>query len=204
MRFFRLLDDVEFPGRWHLSTISDADNWRLARPPVLGMDDPLRDQVLKVGLRQSGTPLDYSLAGYAGVPVVGFKVLQAISRLDGLTTIPAKVEGFQQKTSYHILHFWDEADCVDEGASQFEKYQVNDPVRPDLAGNYSAFVRLVIDPSRTRGKHIFRLARSGVEVVISEEVKRRFEDAGVTGAVFQDVTGDHKPLPDHSAGSSGT
>jgi len=194
MKFFRLLDDLEFPDRWYLSTVSDADNWRLARPPVLGMGDPLRDQVLKVELRKSGIPLDYSLAGYAGVPVVSFEALHAISGLDGFTAIPAKIGGFQQKTSYYILHFWDEADCVDERASKFEKYQVDDPVRPDLAGNYSAFFSLVIDPSRTGGKDIFRLARSGTEVIVSEEVKRRFEDAGVTGAVFQDVTGDQKPL----------
>jgi hypothetical protein len=190
MKFFRLLDDLYFQGRWYLSTVSDADNWRLVCPPVLGVGDPLWGQVLKVELRKSGVPLDYSLAGYAGVPVVSFEALRAISGLEGFTALPAKIVGFQQKTSYHILHFWDEADCVDERSSRFEKYQVDDPVRPDLAGNYSAFFRLVIDPSRVGGKHIFRLARSGNEVIVSEEVKRRFENTGVTGAVFQDVTGD--------------
>lgn len=190
MRFFRLLEDVGIANRWHLSTVLNVDNWLLARPPMLGMNDPLRQQVFDIELRQAGFALDYSLAGYAGVPVVSFKALQAVAGLDGFTAIPAKINGFQQTTSYYVLHLWDEEDCVDEEVSSFEKYQVDDPVRPDLAGNYCAFFKLVVDPDRTRGKHMFRLARSGPEVIVSEEVKRRFEDAGVTGAVFESVNGD--------------
>ncbi len=194
MKYFRLLDDIRFPDRWHLSTVHNVDNWLLTRAPMLAMDDPLRDQVFRVELRQTGVSLDYSLAGYAGVPVVSFEALQAISGLDGFTAIPAKIDGLQQKTSYYILHIWDIVDCVDEKLSKFEKYQVDDSVRPDLAGNYSAFFKLIVDASRTHNRHIFRLARSGPEVIVSEEVKRRFEAAGVTGAVFESVNGDKQTV----------
>ncbi len=190
MKYFRLLDDVMFQNRWYLSAIHDVDNWLLSRPPMLAIDDPLRDRLLRVGLQQSGEALDFSFAGYADVPVVSFKTLQAISGLDGFTAFPAKIDGLQQKTSYHILHFWDEADCVDENKSCFGIIPENDPIRPDLAGNYRAVTKLTIDTGRTLGKHIFRPERLSGRVIISEEVKRRFEAAGVTGAVFESVNGD--------------
>ena len=120
--------------------------------------------------------------------------MNTIFATEPFTAMSAKVDGFQQKTPYYILHVWDVVDCVDEELSKFERYQVDDPVRPDLAGNYSAFFKLVVSPSRAQGKHIFRLARSGPEVIVSEEVKRRFEAAGVTGAVFESVNGDKQTI----------
>jgi hypothetical protein len=187
MKYYRLLDDMLLPNRWNLSAIQEIDNWVIARPPMLALDDPLRDKVLKIRLRNTGNALDFSFAGYAGVPVISFKALQALSGLDGFTALVAKVEGFVQETSYYALHVWDVADCVDEKLSRFEKFQVDDPVRPDLAGQYSAFFDLVVEPDRAEGKHLFRLTGSGNEIIVSEEVKIRLEAAGAVGAVFRSV-----------------
>jgi len=151
MRYYRLLDDINFPKRWHLSTIRGIDNWLLTRPPMLNMDDPLRDKVLDVEVRKVGAALDFTLAGYAGVPIVSFEAIQAIVGIDGFTAITAKIEAFRQKTSYYALHLWDTADCVDEERSELEIIPENDPVRPDLAGNYRSVTKLVIDPNRTLG-----------------------------------------------------
>ena len=85
------------------------------------------------------------------------------------------------------MHFWDEVECVDENQSKFEKFQLDDPVRPDLAGEYSSLHRLTIDSRRAVGKDAFRLAGSGVEVIVSETIKCRFEQYKLTGAIFEPV-----------------
>ena len=50
-------------------------------------------------------------------------------------------------------------DCVDEERSDFDKYDFDDPVRPDLAGNYRSFFNLVVDPARIGPHHVFRLKK---------------------------------------------
>jgi len=187
MQFFRLMDDINFPSRWHLGGLIGVDGREFVRPPMIPLNDPLRDQVYNVEVQVAGRAMDYTTTSFRSVPVASFKVVQAISGLDGFTAFPARIVGFPQETSYHILHFWDEVECVDEERSRFEKYEVDDPVRPDLAGHYRGFFKLIIDPQRAANKHIFKLAKSGPQVVVSEEVKRRFEAAGVTGAVFESV-----------------
>jgi hypothetical protein len=198
MEYYKLTIDLQDHEAWHLGDIargdlSPGDNWRFVQPPMIPMDNSLRENAegpYKTRLKNSGKPVDYTIAGYAGVPIVKFKVTRCLQGMDGFTAFPVDIEGFAQRDLYHILHFWDVVDCVDEGKSDFAKFAENDPVRPDLAGQYSGFYKLIVDPSRAEGKHIFRLARSLSDIIVSEEVKRRFEDAGVTGAVFESVNGD--------------
>ncbi|WP_370452113.1 imm11 family protein [Amylibacter sp. SFDW26] len=52
----------------------------------------------------------------------------------------------------------------------------------------------MVDPSKTEGKHIFRLKKHLGSIIVSEEVKRRFEDIGVTGAIFESVNGDEQTV----------
>ena len=122
--------------------------------------------------------------------------MQAVDGMGGFTAFPVRFSdlGHPQKTSYHLLHFWDVADCFDEEGSSFEVIPKDDPIRPDQAGNYRSVTRLVIDPKRTEGKHIFRIARLGGRVIVSEKVKKRFEAKKVQGAVFECVTGDDQAL----------
>ncbi len=197
MQYFELSIDLQDHDAWYLGAISEVDNWRLVRPPMIPVDSPLRDtagQPYKTILKHDGKPMDYTVAGYASVPVASFKVIRALSGLGGFTGFPVDIEGFAQKDLYNILHFWDVADCFDEARSSFEIIPENDPIRPDLAGNYRSVTKLVIDPDRAEGKHIFRIARLEGRVIVSEEVKRRFEAAAVTGAVFLDVTRVEEPL----------
>jgi hypothetical protein len=52
------------------------------------------------------------------------------------------------------------------------------------------FFSLVLDPSKIGDYNIFRLKKRLSAIIVSEEVKRRFEDAAATGAVFKSVKGD--------------
>ncbi len=198
MMYYALSIDLFDQQTWQLGDIARDDlapgeNWRFVRSPMVPMDSALRDTErgpFRVKFRSDGRPTDYTIAGYAGVPIGGFKVTRCLQGLDGFTVFPVRIEEFVQRELYHILHFWEVVDCFDEALSRFEVIPANDPMRPDLAGHYRSVTRLAIDAARTQGKHLFRIARLENRLVVSEEVKRRFEDAGVTGAVFESVTGE--------------
>lgn len=207
MKYFALSIDLFDHEAWHLGDIvrgdlSPGDNWRFVQPPMVPMDSPLRDNAKEpysVKLKNNGKPMDYTIAGYAGIPIGEFKVTRCLNGLDGFTAFPVMIEGFAQKELYHILHFWDVIDCFDEAKSQFEIIPEDDPIRPDLAGNYRSVTKLEIDTVRAQGKHLFRVARLENRVVVSEEVKRRFENAGVTGAIFEPVNGDQQTVASSSS-----
>ena len=99
-------------------------------------------------------------------------------------------DGKSALQGYSVMIIETQLDCVDEIKSDFKKYEVDDPVRPDRVGEYRVFTNLVIDPSKTDGHHIFRIKKHLNSIIVSEEVKNRFEKAGVEGAIFESVNGD--------------
>lgn len=78
-------------------------------------------------------------------------------------------------------------DCVDESRSEFERFERDDPVRPDIAGQYRAFAKLALDGGKVGSWHTFRIGGFGAALIVSEEVKSRLERAGVTDVIFEQV-----------------
>ena len=76
---------------------------------------------------------------------------------------------------------------MDESKSVFEKWQADDPVRPDLAGQYKGIYKLYIDPNRVKQNTIFRLGKSDDIIIINENFKNHFEKSGITGIKFKEV-----------------
>lgn len=70
---------------------------------------------------------------------------------------------------------------VDEVNSEFQKFEENDPVRPDESGEYRAFTKLRLDPNKIVDIDLFRLKGFEVAVVISERIKGKIESIGTTG-----------------------
>ncbi|WP_447971890.1 imm11 family protein [Nitrospira sp. M1] len=62
-------------------------------------------------------------------------------------------------------------DCVDENKSEFQKFEQNDPVRPDKAGEYRAFMKLRLDANKIVDVAIFRLAKFETAIIINEHIK---------------------------------
>ena len=104
------------------------------------------------------------------------------------------IENKEVAENYYVMIIETQLDCVDEERSDWRKFEVDDPVRPDLAGEYRSFLNLVVDPGKIGDQHIFRIRKHLRSIIVSEEVKRRFEDAGVTGAVFDSVNGDQQTV----------
>lgn len=193
MKYYLLRQDVAIPDKWVLGGVKYVNNWHFSDPPVSFMEPG--NYSLEV--RFDGVEVDYSLAGYASVPVLSEK---AFSSLVGLPEVDelyrnvvfeaVQIEGKKVCNKYFLMIIETQIDCVDEESSEYAKFEVNDPIRPDMAGQYRSFFNLRIDSVKVGGNHIFRIKKYLGAVIVSEEVKRRFEKAGVTGVAFDSVNGD--------------
>jgi hypothetical protein len=200
MRYYLLKDDMwldESGKRWifdRFKYATDKANMEFVDPPV----EQMEPCTYPIDLHCDGAETDFSFTMDSGnIPILSEKAKNALT---GLAEIdepyrhvviePIRIDNKDVAGNFFVMIIETQIDCVDEELSEFEKYEVNDPVRPDLAGQYRAFFNLVIDPQKVGDHHIFRLKKDLNSIIVSEEVKRRFEDAGVTGAVFESVNGD--------------
>ncbi|WP_236215190.1 imm11 family protein [Metapseudomonas otitidis] len=193
MKYYLLRQDNEILYKWVLGDVRYVNNWHFSNPPVNFME-PGR---YTLDVRFDGDEVDYSLAGYASVPVLSAKACGALSGLPeidepyrNVVFEPVEIEGKHVIQDYFLMIVETQIDCVDEERSDFSKYDFSDPVRPDMAGDYRSFFNLVVDPARIGSHHIFRLKKYLGALIVSEEIKLRFESAGVTGAAFESVSGD--------------
>lgn len=189
--------DVMFYDKWVLGDVHHVDNWHFSDPPVNFMEPG----IYTLDVRFDGTEVDYSLAGYASVPVLSEKARNSLvglpevdERYRNVVFEPVKISNRIVRQNYFLMIIETQVDCVDEGCSIFKKFEFDDPVRPDMAGSYQAFYNLVIDPGRVGSSHIFRLKHYLGAIIVSEEVKRRFVAAGVAGVLFDSVNGDQETV----------
>jgi len=78
--------------------------------------------------------------------------------------------------------------CVDEQRSVFEKFTIDDPVRPDKAGQYRYFDKLVLDRRAIPpDAHFFRIDGWRIALIVSEVVKNAMERVGCYGAEFVEL-----------------
>lgn len=193
MKYYLLRQDLSLAEKWVLGDVRHVDNWKFCDPPVNFME-PGR---YTLDIRFDGVEVDYSLAGYASVPVLSERARDSLIGLpevdqpyQNVVFEPVDIEGKQVSKNYFLMIIETQIDCVDEEISSFTKFSVDDPVRPDMAGQYRAFYNLAIDREKVVGRHIFRIKKYLGAIVVSEDVKRRFEVAGVVGVVFESVNGD--------------
>lgn len=58
---------------------------------------------------------------------------------------------------------------------------------PEMLGNYKMISTIRIDPARTDGHHLFRIARWPLALLVSEDLKRALEGIPSLGVVFESV-----------------
>lgn len=185
MKYFRLTDDVEFSNRWYLAAVKGVDNWALFGGQIPdGIPNPL-----EIETRRAGQPMDFTLTGGYMLPVVSTKLRAAIGSPPGITFLEASLGKGAKGDLHYIMVIEPRVECVDESRSEFEVFTPDDPVRPDLAGEYSGFFKLVIDKMKAAasGQGIFRLARFDVAIIVSAQIKSSIEAAKCTGARFDEV-----------------
>lgn len=189
MKYYRLMDELYNPkDRWFLKSLNVVDEnkisiWKFLSPAKIEL--PTTEK-LKMNIREEGTPLDFTFADFE-VMVVNEKVAFFLND-EECQLMPIEIEGVKNAHSYFVAVLLNSVDCVDESRSNFEKWQADDPVRPDLAGEYKSIYKLFVDPSKISGNTIFRLGKYDNVVIVNEEIKKQFEKNGVSGVKFRDVT----------------
>ena len=184
-RFFKLADDVYVPNRWHLTMprnsqglkVNDSDFWS-------GTPVHLRER-LRIPVEIPGTPLDYTEAGIK-VPVIHARVASLFAERapDDVQLIPVDVEG--QPAQYFILVATRLIRCIDEQASRFDRWTLEDGV-PHKVGQYAIMYELRIDKSKVGDAQVFRCEGWRGALIVSGSIRDALERMGATGTRFEEV-----------------
>ncbi len=189
-RFFCLRDTPFLENRWYLGDLTvngqAFNNWSLS----IGGDD-VPDGALNVVIKREGPLTDINFAGYARVLVVSdaFRSVCEAAGVDASFWSVSIADAPLDGGAFWIMRPEEELDCVDEVASDLQYFEENDPVRPDLAGQTRATFRLLLCAEKTRGNPMFRLAKSPLTIVATDEMRAAIEAAGLTGAHWGDANG---------------
>jgi hypothetical protein len=189
--YYRVVQDTGVKNRWLLGEIQHVNNWEFLRPSIIFME-PCRYQI---AMESDGIETDYTVSLVYGVPIISNQFRSLIVDLPdmsvpckGVVAEPVIVLGKESVSEYFVMITDTVYDCVDENLSEFNKYQINDPVRPDKAGSYSGFYKMHLDSCRIGPANIFRLKGFEQAIIVSEEIKTRYEVAGLSGAIFIKVS----------------
>lgn len=184
-RFYRLVDDVYFPRRWHLATPLDrqghkVDCWDFTKGTPVQLEGRLR-----IPIERAGRPLDYSEAGVM-VPVVHVKAASAFIELapQEVQIIPADIEG--QPDQYLVLVATRSIRCIDESASKVQFWKPEDGL-PDMVGKYYAVDDLHIDTAKVENAKVFRPEGWEVALIVSQDIREALETLSIIGAKFEEV-----------------
>lgn len=134
----------------------------------------------------TGAPGRFIL-GEFDYPVLDASVATAVAKLDpSVQFIPLSIAG---RRGHGILNVLRSVECIDEDGSEFDRFQATGS-RPDLAGEYSTFYRMRLDPTKIpKCAHIFRIAGYEIAMIVSELMKHVLvREKGDDGIVFMPVT----------------
>ncbi len=188
MRYFDLHDDVHVPGRWELGVPVNQQGREIADPWMFRQGVPVHiEERLRVPLKATGKPLDFSLAGIGVTPVVSAKVASLFKSLvpDDVQLFPVDIDG--QPDGFCILNVTRLVRCIDDAASEEVRYWKLEDGRPERVGQYRAVHGLRIDPAKVGNAKVFRTWGWSIVLVISEDLKAALERACASGVTFQDV-----------------
>jgi hypothetical protein len=185
-RFYRLVDDVYVPNRWHLATPVDnqgrkVDCWDFTK----GTPSEVKER-LRIPVEIAGRPLDFSEAGVM-VPVIHVKVASMLSEqsANDVQIIPVDIEG--QPDQYLILVATRLIRCIDEKASRMVRRWTAEDGVPEKVGQYRDVRGMRIDKAKVGNAKVFRPEGWEVALIVSEEIKDALERIGASGAKFEEV-----------------
>ena len=184
-RFFRLSDDVNVPYRWDLDTPTDHQGRQVDdRPFTCGTPVHITER-LRIPVEIAGKPLDFTEAGVI-LPVVHVRVAAMFSELapDDVQLIPVDVEG--QPDQYLILVATRLIDCIDEKASQFDRWTPEEGVLHGIR-RYSIMYELRIDKAKVGRAQVFRCEGWMGPLIVSGEIKDALDRMGATGTRFEEL-----------------
>jgi hypothetical protein len=184
MKYYSMEDDIGLANRWWLGELLLPEPFGFWAYVKVGKIDFV-PQNLEIELTEMGMPLDITMAAF-DVLIVNEKAKE-IFEGDDVQLIPVTIKSLKSSNKYFVVVTLFEEDCVDEIKSEFEKFKVDDEVRPDKAGQYSGISKLVINSSKYYAHSIFRVKGYGVAIIVSEALKINFERLNLKGVRFKDI-----------------
>ncbi|MCP3165525.1 imm11 family protein [Myxococcus qinghaiensis] len=188
-RFFKLTDDVYLSGRWELGHPLDQEGRKLDDPWQFRIGQRVHaDERIRIPIKISGTPLDYSHAAFS-IPVVHARVASLFTEVapDDVQLIPVEIDS--QPAQHFILNAIRLVKCIDDAACEEVRYWTPEDGMPEKVGTYSSVSGMRINPAKVEGSKVFRTSGWTVALIVSEELKEVLGRAGITGTKFTEVTG---------------
>jgi hypothetical protein len=184
-RYYRVTDDVYFPGRWHLWEPRDGNGAELWGWEFMGAKPVSVRTPITVSVMKPGVALDFTEV--LAIPIVTPKLAGAVADVVGTSCVErfeAEVEG--NTARFEVLNVLTALSCADEKRSEI-LYPTASDDRPDMAGQYKMVSRLVLDQTQLGDADLFRLAEYKVMLICSELLKDRLEKGGFKGLRFEEI-----------------
>lgn len=186
-RYFELSEDVYALGRWTLGHPLDSSGHPLEDPWQFRVGTPARfKERVRIPIDHAGKPLDFSHAAFS-IPIVHARVAALFTSLAPRDVELIPVELDSQPEQHFILNAIHTMKCIDDGASEQVQYWTEEDGLPEKVGTYFSVAGMRIDPTKVGDARIFRPWGWTVALIVSEDIQRALERAGVTGTRFKEV-----------------
>lgn len=141
---------------------------------------------LKVSIKESGGPLDFTHAPYS-IPVVHVQVASLLAERapDEVQFLPVDIP--LQPDQYLVLNALRLIRCIDDVHSSEVRYWEPEDGMPEKVGTYFSVAGLRIDPTKVGDAKVFRTWGWPIALIISEDLKAALEQSGATGMKFTPV-----------------
>jgi|SRR5579859_326454 len=183
MKYYRMCDDLD--DRWAIGhfEFEKGDNvWTFTKAgakPALGYSP-------KAWIREHGRKVNITYGDFE-VLIVDDCAKDCFSSEEALF-FPIEIADMTDKSkNYYIMHILREVECVDLELSKYDLWEVNNPIRPDKAGQFKTIYKLVVDTGRKIEWNIFRIKRYDVAIVVSETLKEKLEKKSISGVKFKEA-----------------
>lgn len=184
MRYYRMLDDLT-GERWFIGEFKFKEGESVWNFVASGIKDSL-SYIPKAEITHKGKAVNITFGDF-DIFVVDEKARNCFSSEEvQFFSIQISHRDYSLK-KYFIMTIINELACLDESLSEFDVYDKNDEIRPDLAGQYKTVYKMIVDKSKTNGLDIFRIKNYNVAVIVSENLKNKLEQHLITGVKFKEV-----------------
>ena len=182
--YFEFTFDATAKAIWYINApdVPPAGMWSLMSCKPYCGPRPLIAKVTSIG---GTTNVAF---GTFGAVYVKRELAEAIAAKAGTGVELIPVEIAAANSSYVALNVLDEVDCIDESRSEFTKWSRGNRERPDKAGEFKSVAKLIVDPVRANGHHLFRLKGWRVALIVSSELRAVVENYGARGCAFLPVS----------------
>lgn len=129
---------------------------------------------VEVIVRHDGIVTDFMFS-HSGLPIVSEDLCNIFHNNEVIAT-PVKFINNKINKKFVAISTLNSIDCVDENNSEFDVWEKNNSIRPDKAGEYKSFYKLIIDPTKCNGYNIFRVQGFSPALIVN-------------GIIFKDLSG---------------